>query len=288
VTGLPVLLRTVAEVRSAVAAARQGGQAIRLVPTMGALHDGHGALIERAERDGGLVVVTIFVNPAQFGPGEDFDRYPRDMERDLAFCAARGVDLVFAPAAEEMYPKGFATKVEVAGVGEGLCGASRPGHFAGVATIVAKLFNIVAPDVAYFGQKDVQQVAVLRRMAADLNFPLELLIVPTVREPDGLAMSSRNAYLTPAERAAAPALYRALRKGAGLLDGGERDPGRVRTAVAEEIKAAGAFRLVYVEVVDPDTMRPLDRVGDRALIALAAHLGKTRLIDNVLWPGEGG
>lgn len=282
----PVLVRTKAQVRAAVARARTEGKAIRCVPTMGFLHEGHGALIDRAVADGGFVVVTIFVNPIQFGPGEDYDRYPRDLERDMAFCAARGADLVFAPSVEEMYGPEHSTRVEVSGVSEGLCGARRPGHFAGVATVVAKLFNIVAPDTAYFGRKDAQQAAVIKRMTADLDFPVEIVVVPTVREPDGLAMSSRNTYLTPEERALAPALYRALCEGLRLLDGGERSAAAVAAAVRAAVEAAGGFDLEYVEVVHPETMRPLTRVEDRALIALAARLGKARLIDNVLWPPE--
>jgi pantoate--beta-alanine ligase len=250
------VLTTVAEVRAARAQGGDFGGDLGLVPTMGFLHAGHLSLVARARAENPTVAATIFVNPTQFGPNEDLARYPRDMPRDLALLEAAGCDLVFAPEPAEIYPAGFDTVVEVRGVTEGLEGAARPGHFAGVATVVAKLFNIAQPMRAYFGQKDAQQSVVIRKMVRDLNLPVEVVVAPTVRERDGLAMSSRNSYLTSAERAQAPGLYRALCAAKAAFDAGERD-------------------------AEAETLRELDRVEGPALASLAARLGTTRLIDNL-------
>jgi pantoate--beta-alanine ligase len=274
------LTETIQGVRNAVRAARRGGARVGFVPTMGYLHEGHLALMREARRACGLVVVSIFVNPTQFGPTEDIDRYPRDLERDLRLCATVPVDLVFHPAVAEIYSPGSRTRVSVSGLTETLCGASRPGHFDGVATVVAKLFQIVQPDVAYFGQKDAQQVAVIRRMAADLNFDLDVLAVPTVREPDGLAMSSRNVYLTAEERQAAPVLSRSLRMARDRVAAGERDLVALRESMAAMVASEPLAAIDYVSIVDYDTLQPVERLTGKALAAVAVRFGKTRLIDN--------
>jgi pantoate--beta-alanine ligase len=259
------------------------------VPTMGYLHAGHLSLARAARAECATVVASIFVNPAQFGPNEDLSRYPRDLPRDLNLLASAGVDLVFTPTAAEMYPAGFATYVEPGGaLTERLEAAARPGHFRGVATVVTKLFQIVAPDVAYFGQKDAQQVAVIRRMIADLNLPVELRVLPTVRERDGLAMSSRNAYLNTEERAAAVVLYRALAAGQALI---ASDPAasaqRVIEAMRGVIAAEPRARLEYADVCDPDTFAPLEALRAPAILAIAARVGPARLIDNFLLRADG-
>jgi pantoate--beta-alanine ligase len=264
-----------------VAAARAAGRAVTLVPTMGALHAGHLSLIAAAPARGAFTVVSLFVNPTQFGPGEDFSRYPRTLEADAELCQEAGVDLIFAPAAEEMYPEGFQTTLHVAGIGERLEAEFRPGHFDGVATVVAKLLEIVRPERAYFGQKDYQQLAVVRRMAADLNLPVEIVGCPTVREPDGLALSSRNRYLSAAERAAAPALYRALQAGAEALRSG-RTGAAVATAAKEYLASEGLFRVQYLEAADPVTLAPHPQAGWPVILLAAAYLGPTRLLDNLL------
>ena len=250
---------------------------------MGALHEGHLSLVRLARRESDFVVVSIFVNPLQFAPGEDFARYPRVEEKDLALLADEGVDVVYLPAADDLYPAGFSRAVEVSGVSEGGEGEARPGHFRGVATVVAKLFLQVAPDVAVFGRKDLQQVSVIRRMIRDLDFPIRLVVGETVREPDGLAMSSRNAYLSPEERRLAGALPRALFAARDAASREERDATELLAAVRREIEAAG-LRVEYVAVVDPDTMKPLERASPGAAIAAAVRVGKTRLIDNVPVP----
>ena len=282
--------RTIAEMRQLVRRARQAGKTSGLVPTMGALHEGHMSLIDAARGDCGFVVVSIFVNPAQFGPGEDFSRYPRAPEDDLAACRKRSADAVFMPSAEEMYPSPApATRVVVKGLDERLCGRSRPGHFAGVCAVVAKLFNIVQPDKAYFGAKDFQQATIIRRMTTDLDFPVKVVVCPTVRERDGLAMSSRNAYLTPAERRQAPALYAALRTAAEMI--------RASRPPAEEVKAAVRACLAdrapdgaidYVEVVDPNELTDASNTNVPVLVALAVKFGQARLIDNIIVDGPGG
>lgn len=252
-----------------------------LVPTMGALHEGHLSLVRRAARECDRAGVSIFVNPAQFGPGEDLDRYPRNLERDLRLLEPLGVDLVWAPAPEAVYPPGFQTWVTVEELAKGLEGAVRPSHFRGVATVVAKLFNLFRPDRAYFGQKDAQQVAVIRRMVADLNFPVQIVVCPTVREPDGLAMSSRNAYLDPEERRAAAVLYRALCAARARWQGGERDAEALRAAVRAVVQAEPLARLDYVSAADPETLEELGRVTAGALLSLAVRFRHARLIDNL-------
>lgn len=260
---------------------RRDGASIALVPTMGYLHAGHGALMEEARRRADRVVVSIFVNPTQFGPNEDIERYPRDVDRDRALCLARGVDAVFAPSAAEVYPPGFSTSVEVAGLTSGLCGGSRPGHFRGVTTVVARFFGIVRPDVAVFGEKDFQQLATIRRMVRDLAMPLEVVGVRTVRDPDGLALSSRNVYLDPDERARATCLFRALEAADRAWRDGERDPARLASIARETIAAAAPVDIDYVEVVDAEDLAPLQGPAHRpALLALAVRFRTTRLIDN--------
>ena len=278
------IVETKRELLAALAGPRSEGRSIGLVPTMGYLHDGHVALLEAARRDCDVVVMSLFVNPAQFGPGEDLSRYPRDRERDAAAATAAGVDLVYAPSTEEVYPDGFATAVEVQGLTDVLCGdpASRgPQHFRGVTTVVAKLFNTVGPDIAYFGQKDAQQAVVIRRMAADLDFPVEIVVVPTVREADGLAMSSRNAYLSPADRERAPALHRALV--AAAAEAGPGTSADAALAAAREELASAGIEPEYLEVRDAADLAPIESFnGRRALIAVAAQVGDARLIDNVI------
>jgi pantoate--beta-alanine ligase/L-aspartate-alpha-decarboxylase len=274
-------VRTVAELRRAVAALRAAGRSIAVVPTMGAFHEGHLDLMRRAGADGHAVVVTLFVNPTQFAADEDLSRYPRDEARDLALAAQNGVDLVFAPDAAQVYPPGFATQITVSGPSAGFEGASRPHHFAGVATVVAKLLLAVRPDRAVFGQKDAQQVAVVRRLMRDLHLDdIELVVAPITREPDGLAMSSRNAYLDPEDRAAAVALSRGLRAAAALVDEGERSAARIEDAARAVIVAEPRCALEYVAVVHPDTFEPLSVVDGDALLAVAARVGPVRLIDN--------
>jgi len=253
-----------------------------LVPTMGFLHEGHLALVRRARAENDHVAVSIFVNPTQFGPHEDLARYPRDLPRDLDLLRREGVDLVFAPTVVEMYPPGYHTYVVVEEITERLEGQARPGHFRGVATVVAKLFNIVRPTRAYFGQKDAQQVVVIQHMVRDLDFDLEIVVCPTVREPDGLALSSRNVYLNPAERQAATVLYRALQRAAELYAAGERDAGVLRRSMLELIDAEPLARPDYVSVADLGTLVELERVEGRALASLAVRIGTTRLIDNML------
>jgi len=254
------------------------------VPTMGYLHEGHLSLVRRARAENDRVAVSVFVNPTQFGPHEDYARYPRDLERDLRLLEPLGVDLVFVPSVEEMYPPGFQTWVIVEEVSRPLEGASRPGHFRGVATVVAKLFNILRPDRAYFGQKDAQQTVVIRRMVQDLNIPVEIVICPTVREPDGLAMSSRNTYLNPEERRAATVLFRALQAAKARYEAGERDAERLREAMREVIRAEPLARIDYVSVAHPETLQELERVEGPALLSLAVYIGTTRLIDNLMLP----
>jgi pantoate--beta-alanine ligase len=275
-------VRTIAAVREHVGAARAGGRTIALVPTMGAFHAGHEALIAAARAaagDDGLVVVSLFVNPAQFNQAADLAAYPRSEADDAARATELGVDLLFAPAVEEIYPDGFTTTVTVAGLSDVLEGAQRPGHFAGVTTVVTKLLNIVAPDVVLFGQKDAQQVVVVRRLVRDLDLPVRLEVISTVREPDGLALSSRNRLLEPADRAAALSLSRGLRAAREALEAGERDAARLGDAVRA---AMDGVEPEYVAVVDPDTLAPLDTATERMLVAVAARVGPVRLIDNLL------
>jgi pantoate--beta-alanine ligase len=273
------VVASLAELWTARAALRDP---LGLVPTMGFLHEGHLSLVRQARADCASVAVSIFVNPTQFGPQEDLAAYPRDLERDLTMLREAQVDLVWTPAAAEVYPPSFQTYIQVEELSRPLEGARRPGHFRGVATVVAKLFNAFLPQKAYFGQKDAQQVAVVRRMATDLNFPVDVVVCPTVREPDGLAMSSRNFYLTPAERKAATVLYRALETArAAFLDGG-REAGKLRTAMSEVLAAEPLARPVYVSAADPETLAELEGRANRALLSMAVVIGKTVLIDNVV------
>lgn len=276
---------TIAAVRAAVAEARRGGGRVALVPTMGYLHEGHLSLVDEAHRLGDLVVMSIFVNPLQFGAGEDLDRYPRDLERDAALAAGRGVDVLFVPATDEMYPAGEPVVRVVPGrLADRLDGAARPGHFEGVLTVVAKLLNIVQPDVAIFGQKDFQQSVLVRRMVADLDVPVEIVVAPIVREPDGLALSSRNVYLGPAERASARALSRALGAAEAAVRAGERDVARLLAAMRAVLDAEPVVRPQYVQLVDPRTLEPLATAVPGTVAAVAAFVGPTRLIDNLVLP----
>lgn len=273
------VVSTVAEVR----AARPALGRLGFVPTMGFLHEGHLSLVRAAKARMGAVACSIFVNPTQFAPTDDLSRYPRDLERDLRLLEEAGCGLVFTPGPEAVYPPGFSTRIEVDGVTAPLEGAVRPGHFSGVATVVTKLFNIVQPDAAWFGQKDAQQCAVIRRMAADLDLPVEIIVAETVREADGLAMSSRNVYLAPPERAAAVCLIRALRAAEALHDAGERDAGALRSAMSAVLADEPLARPDYVSVADPDTLAELDAMDERGAVAsLAVRIGTTRLIDNLL------
>ena len=274
------VVRTVAGMqRLAVALKRDG--LVGLVPTMGGLHAGHLDLVRGARRRCRRVVVSIFVNPVQFGPGEDFTRYPRDLRRDRRLLESGGADVVFVPTVEQMYPSGYATYVDVERLTGHLCGASRPGHFRGVATVVAKLFNVVQPDIAVFGRKDAQQALIIRRMVRDLNVPVRLITAPTRREKDGLAMSSRNVYLTAAERAAAPALHESLLLARRLVAGGERKPATIRRAMRRYICSRTTGCVDYIEIVDTAELSPVKTIDGAVLIALAVRFGKTRLIDNV-------
>ncbi len=269
------------EVRSIVRRVRGNGDSVGLVPTMGALHEGHSALLRRARQTDDFVVVSIFVNPTQFGPSDDFEKYPRQLEKDAAVAEELGVDLVFAPTAEEMYSPDSCTYVEVGELTEELCGAFRPGHFRGVATVVSKLFNIVSPDRAYFGQKDYQQLLVIERMIRDLDMPVEIVACPTVREADGLAISSRNEYLTPEQRSAAPAIYQALQKGAEAVRGGASAK-EAEAMVAAHIENEPLLELQYARAVDPHTLAEPGSAGPPMLLAVAAFAGDTRLIDNIV------
>lgn len=277
---------TVREARERITGARRQGQAIELVPTMGAFHAGHLALMRRAREAGGFLVVSLFVNPTQFGRGEDFTVYPRDLQRDQALAAAEGVQLIFAPSSEEMYPPAFQTTVEVAALSQPLCGGSRPGHFRGVATVVAKLFQILQPDRAYFGEKDFQQLRLVERMVSDLNMPVEIVPVPIVREADGLAMSSRNALLSPEDRAAARAVPEAWQAAVTAYAGGERNAAAIVEAARRRLAREPRCRIDYVAVVDRETLAPVERLDRPAQLALAAYFGTTRLIDNARLGGE--
>lgn len=264
---------------------RRGAREVGLVPTMGYLHAGHVSLVERARRECASVAATIFVNPTQFGPGEDFARYPRDLERDARLLEGAGCDLVFVPPVEEIYPPGCDTRVDVGPVSAPLEGQRRPGHFVGVATVVLKLLNLVQPTRAYFGQKDAQQLAVIRRLVRDLDVPVEIVGCPTVREPDGLAMSSRNSYLGPEERRAATVLFRALAAARQAYQAGERDAQALRQAMQALLDAEPLARTDYVSVADPLTFVELGRVSAGALLSLAVRVGRARLIDNLLLAG---
>ena len=258
------------------------GQDIGFVPTMGALHEGHLSLIRRALKDNRIVVVSIFVNPKQFGPKDDFEKYPRTLKRDLRLCRREGVDFVFFPKEEDIYPSGFSTYVNVEGLDEFLCAKSRPGHFRGVTTIVAKLLNIIAPDVLYLGQKDIQQAVILQRMIKDLHIPVKVKVMPIVRSKDGLALSSRNAYLNDKERKDALVLSQALKLAVFFINNGASDAKRLILRMRQLIEKKQSAKIDYVEIVDPVTLKPLKKVAGSFLIALAVYIGKTRLIDNFL------
>jgi pantoate--beta-alanine ligase len=273
---------TIDDARAASHAARVTGKLLGLVPTMGALHEGHLSLVRAAKTQCDVVAVSIFVNPTQFGPNEDFSKYPRSFERDCRSLEGEGVDLVFAPSVEEMYPRGAVTYVTVEGMSEKLCGRSRPGHFRGVTTVVAKLFQIIEPTRAYFGQKDAAQLAIVRRMVRDLNFPVEIVGCPIVREPDGLAMSSRNAYLNTEQRKSALVLYRALTRVQRLFNQGVRCADKLMAAGKEVFAEQPSVRLDYLEIVDPESLDLVPKITGTALVAVAAFVGTTRLIDNVL------
>jgi pantoate--beta-alanine ligase len=276
---------TIAEIRAARRSARSDGQSLGLVPSMGALHEGHLSLVRMAKAQCDLVVVSIFVNPLQFGPNEDLAKYPRNFDRDRELLEKEGVDFIFAPGVEEMYPAGAVTYVTVEGLSDKLCGRSRPGHFRGVTTVVSKLFNIVEPDRAFFGQKDAAQSAIIRRMVRDLNLPVQIVIGPIVREPDGLAMSSRNAYLDAQQRKSALVLHRSLMAVQERFDQGERLVHALIEAGKQTFAQDPSVRLDYFEIVDPETLDPVDNLSRGALVAVAAFVGKARLIDNVvLWP----
>jgi pantoate--beta-alanine ligase len=278
------IVADIAPLRQAVAEARRRSRTIGLAPTMGALHAGHLSLIKAAREETGFVVVSIFVNPAQFGPSEDLNRYPRPLQRDLELCEKNGVDLVFHPQPAVMYPPDYHTFAEVTGLQDVLCGASRPGHFRGVATVVLKLFNLVQPDRAYFGQKDAQQVCIIRQMVRDLNVPVEIRVCPIIREADGLALSSRNEYLGPEERRQATVLYRALTEARRRIEAGERDAATVQQTMAGQVASVSGAVLDYAALVDADSLQALERIeaGRSVLLALAVRFGGTRLIDNLL------
>ena len=275
------VVRSVAAMQRIARELKRRGR-IGFVPTMGCLHEGHLQLVRVARRQSDFVVVSIFVNPIQFGPKEDYRRYPRDFNRDRRLLKSAGADFIFCPGVKDVYPEGFATLVHVERLGEGLCGKSRPGHFRGVTTVVAKLFNIVLPDVAVFGAKDAQQAFVIRRMTRDLGFQTRIVILPTAREKDGLAMSSRNVYLTPEQRAEAPVLHRSLVLAKRLIRQGERQAAKVKAAMGRLIQRESDGRIDYVEMVDTDELRPVRTIKGETLIALAVFYGKTRLIDNTI------
>jgi pantoate--beta-alanine ligase len=276
---------TVEEMRRACREAHRNGKRVGFVPTMGALHEGHLSLVRAARARCDAVAVSIFVNPTQFGPKEDLSRYPRPFERDRELLEQEGVDLLFAPPVEEMYPAGAVTYVTVEGLSDKLCGRSRPGHFRGVTTVVAKLFHIIAPDAAFFGQKDAAQATIIRRMVHDLNLPVEIVVCPIVREKDGLAMSSRNAYLDTQQRKSALVLSRSLTEVQTLFDRGERSAGRLIEAGKQIFVQEPSVRLDYFEIADPDTLEAINEVRGPALVAVAGFVGNTRLIDNVLLSG---
>ena len=276
------IVETIAEVREQVKQWRKEGLTVGLVPTMGYLHEGHKSLIDRAVAENDRVVVSVFVNPMQFGPSEDLESYPRDMDRDAALCEKAGASLIFHPDPSEMYHKDFSSFVDMTTLTGGLCGKTRPFHFRGVCTVVSKLFNIVVPDKAYFGQKDAQQLAVIRHMVSDLNFGIEIVGCPIIREEDGLAKSSRNTYLSAQEREAALILSKSLAKGKEALKAGEVDAAKIRQIILDEIATEPLAKVDYVEVVDWNTLEPVETVKEPVLVAMAVYIGKTRLIDNFI------
>lgn len=276
-----IVCKKISDVKDTVKKWREEGLSIGLVPTMGWLHEGHLSLIENARENNDRVAVSIFVNPMQFGPNEDFDNYPRDLDRDSKLCENAGVDLIFAPSADEMYPKGFCSFVDMTGLTGGLCGKSRPIHFRGVQTVVNKLFNIVTPDRAYFGEKDAQQLAVIKRMVLDLNMNVKIIGCPIIREEDGLAKSSRNSYLSKDEREAAPIINKAMTMGKRMIEDGERDADKVIKAISDMILSVGITRIDYVSIVDSLTLEPVKTIEKDILCACAVYMGNSaRLIDN--------
>jgi pantoate--beta-alanine ligase len=278
------IIKSIDDMRGYSSAAKKSGKTIALVPTMGALHESHLSLLVSARGFCDVSVMSVFVNPTQFGPSEDFNKYPRDLVRDCGLAESAGCDCLFAPSAADMYPAGYGTYVDVGPIGGTLCGAARPGHFRGVATVVLKLFNITEPDAAVFGAKDAQQAAVIRSVVKDLNLPVRIVTAPIIREPDGLAMSSRNAYLTAAERMRAVKISESLFEAKTLFDGGERSAERIKERIVSTINDGGLIRSEYVEIVDPASLRPLDVIDGVAMIAVACRTSesKTRLIDNVV------
>jgi pantoate--beta-alanine ligase len=280
-------VRKVEDLRSEVARWRKAGERIGFVPTMGALHEGHLSLVGIARKKASRIVASVFVNPTQFGPNEDFSRYPRQPEKDADMLAAAGCDLLFLPDVDTMYPPGHTVYVDLGNPSETLEGVCRPGHFRGVATVVALLFNLVQPDVAVFGEKDAQQLAVIRQMVRDLHIPVEIIPAPTVREPDGLAMSSRNAYLSPEERKAAAVLHRSLRNAQAAIQAGERQGDEVRRILSETLNSEPLARVEYAEVVDAESFQPVEKLRGRLVLPLAVRVGGTRLIDNLQLAVEG-
>ena len=277
-----MLIKSIEEMKKVIKKEKQIGKSVGFVPTMGYLHEGHISLIRCSKKDNDITVVSIFVNPIQFGENEDLDRYPRDIERDYKICMEEGVDYVFYPSYEEMYPEDFSTYVEVKGLTEGLCGAFRPGHFRGVTTVVTKLFNIVNPDRAYFGKKDYQQYRVIKKMVNDLNMDVEVIGCSLIREKDGLAMSSRNKYLSKEERESSLSLSKALFKAKEMFEKGEKDPQRIKKMIEEIILSYPLVKEIqYIEIVDPETLKPKKRLEKGDIIALAVYVGNTRLIDNI-------
>jgi pantoate--beta-alanine ligase len=281
------MLDTTDDMHALCVQAKREGKRLGLVPTMGALHEGHLSLVRASRARCDLVAVSIFVNPIQFGPSEDFSKYPRDLDRDRALLEKEGVHVLFAPTREEMYPKGSVTFVTVEGLSDKLCGRSRPGHFRGVTTVVAKLFNITEPEVAFFGQKDAAQAIIIRRMVRDLNLDVQIVVAPIVRERDGLAISSRNFYLNPQQRKSATVLYRALSRIQTVADQGEHDSDKLIATGKQVIAEEPEVRLDYLEIVDPENLEAVDDIRPGALVAMAAYVGRTRLIDNVLLIGTG-
>jgi len=276
------VVKTIEQAGEVVRAARSKGKVIGFVPTMGALHAGHISLIEAAKEKCDFVVVSIFVNPTQFAPGEDFQKYPRPLEKDIEICKEQGVDVVFNPTPQQMYAGENLTWVTVEKLTEGLCGASRPGHFRGVTTVCAKLFNIVQPDIAFFGQKDAQQAIVIRKMVADLNVPLEIVVCPTVREADGLAISSRNQYLTEQERADAVLIYKSLQKCREMIESGAKDAQTITGQMRKILNQSTLIEIEYINLVDAETLEAAEQIGGCILAAVAARVGSTRLIDNIV------
>jgi pantoate--beta-alanine ligase len=276
------LIDSISRMATLVKILKKEGKSIGFVPTMGYLHEGHMSLVKAAKKHTDVVVLSIFVNPLQFGPKEDFKKYPRDIKRDEALAGDAGVDIIFCPSVSEIYPEGYATYVNVENFTDKLCGVSRPGHFKGVATVVAKLLNIVKPDVAYFGQKDAQQVIVIKKMAKDLNMDIEIKAMPIIRETDGLAMSSRNIYLSEAERREALVLSRSLEKASALITAGERDSGEIVKAMKELVSQKPMVNIDYVSIVDTKDLKDVPVISGEALVAIAAFVGPTRLIDNII------